>query len=150
MEFSWLDPGTLSNDNLSLVLVARLEEDPPRGWVPAYEFSIQDLASEEELGRISLRVGNTKYITHEAGHVGYIVHPEFRGNRVASQAVRLLLPFARRHLINPVWITCNPDNYASRRTCDLAGGVLVETINLTPLSPLYHSGDRQKCRYRFE
>ena len=38
--------------------------------------------------------------------------------------MRLLLPLARRHGLQTVWITCNPDNWASRRTCELAGAEL--------------------------
>ena len=58
--------------------------------------------------------------------------------------------FARRLGLSPLWITCNPENVASRRTCERAGGTLVETVKLPPDHPLYQKGERAKCRYRFE
>jgi len=48
------------------------------------------------------------------------------------------------------WITCNPDNAASRRTCELAGAVLVEIVDLPEDIDMYQEGERQKCRYRLE
>jgi tagatose 1,6-diphosphate aldolase len=62
----------------------------------------------------------------------------------------LLLPLARRHGLKDLWITCNPDNLASRRTCELAGAEFVEIVDLPANSGMYRRGDRQKCRYRLD
>jgi len=59
-----------------------------------------------------------------------------------------LLEIARRHGMTIVWITCNPENVASRRTCELVGGELVEIVDLPSDSDMYQEGERQKCRYR--
>jgi tagatose 1,6-diphosphate aldolase len=83
------------------------------------------------------------------GHVGYNVYPPARGRRLAARAVRLLLPFARRLGLSPLWITCNPDNLASRRTCEIAGGRLIDVVPLPADHPLHARGEREKCRYRF-
>jgi predicted acetyltransferase len=48
-----------------------------------------------------------------------------------------------------VWITCNPENVASRRTCELAGGQLIDIVDLPPETDMFKEGERQKCRYRF-
>jgi tagatose 1,6-diphosphate aldolase len=47
-----------------------------------------------------------------------------------------------------LWITCNPENVASRRTCELVGGELVDIVELPPDIDMYKEGERQKCRYR--
>jgi predicted acetyltransferase len=47
-----------------------------------------------------------------------------------------------------LWITCNPENVASRRTCELVGGELVDIVDLPVDSDMYKEGARQKCRYR--
>jgi tagatose 1,6-diphosphate aldolase len=102
------------------------------------------------LGGITLRVGRTPSIEMYYGHVGYHVFPAARGHHYAERACRLLLPLARRHGLNPLWITCNPDNLASRRTCERLGMCLVETVAVPGEEALYLRGEREKCRYRLE
>jgi len=148
--FRFLDPGKLIDDDLELVLYERYWGDPAKGKVPAYRFLVTRVRDGEELGSIELRVGNTDDIVRYAGHVGYGVEPIHRGHHYAARAVRLLLPLARLHGLSPVWITCNPDNGASRRTCELAGATLIEIVDLPPDSDMYRSGERQKCRYRLD
>jgi len=82
------------------------------------------------------------------GHIGYHVEPAYRSRHLAARSCRLSLPLARRHGLHPLWMTCNPDNWASRRTCELAGARLVETVDLPPNNPIYLSGELRKCRYR--
>jgi tagatose 1,6-diphosphate aldolase len=60
------------------------------------------------------------------------------------------MPLARRHGINPLWITCNPDNHASRRTCERLGATLVEIVPVPVGHTLYQRGEREKCRYRVD
>jgi predicted acetyltransferase len=78
------------------------------------------------------------------------VYPFARGHHYAERACRLLLPLARRHGIQPLWITCNPDNFPSRRTCERLGAKLVEIVAVPPRDPLYLRGDHEKCRYRLD
>ena len=40
------------------------------------------------------------------------------------------------------------ENVASRRTCELVGGALIDIVDVPPIIDLYKEGDRQKCRYR--
>jgi tagatose 1,6-diphosphate aldolase len=98
-------------------------------------------------GGCSLRVADTPDVRRCFGHVGYHVYPPARGRRLAERAVRLLLPLARAHGLKEIWVTCNPDNWASRRTCERLGAVLVDLVDLPPDNVLYRRGERQKCRY---
>jgi len=141
-------PGVLADGDLLLILESYAPADPVRGFVPAYHFKMASRATGAVLGRITLRVGNTEPVVLYRGHIGYRVEPEHRGRRYAARGVRLLLPLAARHGIDPVWITCNPENLASRRTCELAGAELVEVVDLPPSEEMYRAGERQKCRYR--
>ena len=100
------------------------------------------------MGHISLRVSNSEEIVQYAGRVGYGVLPQFRGHRYAARACRLLLPLAKELGLTPLWITCNPDNWASRRTCELAGAELVEIVTLPEDSPIAIRGEPTKCRYK--
>src|SRR6185369_15642010 len=83
--------------------------------VPAWRFRMVHAATGEELGSINLRAGSTPHIVLYAGHVGYGVLPEHRGQRYAARSLRLLLPMARQLQPDCLWITCDPENVASRR-----------------------------------
>jgi tagatose 1,6-diphosphate aldolase len=135
--------------------LGRQNSDPDKNLVPAYHFWMRvrpefPFPSVTIAGGINLRVGHNHNLETYLGHIGYNVYPPARGRRYAQRAVQLLLPLARRHGINPVWITCNPENIASRRTCEAAGGRFVETVPLPRDHTLYARGERQKCRYRFD
>ena len=101
-------------------------------------------------GGIGLRIGNSPEIEMYSGNIGYHVYPPARGRHFAERACRLLLPLARRHGLNPLWITCNPDNLASRRSCERLGAKYVDIVQVPKDNPLYSQGDRQKCRYRLD
>jgi tagatose 1,6-diphosphate aldolase len=101
-------------------------------------------------GSISLRIGHSRNLDLYLGHIGYHVLPPARGHHFAERAARLLIPVARAHGHKMLWITCNPDNLASRRTCERLGAVYVDTVEVPKENSLYGQGDREKCRYRLE
>ena len=142
------DVGTLRDRDLWLELRARDEASAVRGWTPAYRFAMRLDGVDRAVGRISLRIGNTDTIELYAGHVGYEVLPAFRGNRLAERSVRLVLPIARRHDLGELWITTNPDNWASRRTCERLGAQFVEVVDVPRDSAVFERGGERKCRYR--
>jgi len=84
------------------------------------------------------------------GHIGYAVQEAFRGRHFAERAVRLVLPLAAEHGINPIWITCGPDNAASRRTIERLGAAYVETVDVPDDYPLNPGMIRKKCRFRLD
>lgn len=147
-EFSFIDPGQLEDAELQLVLVETTPGDPVRKWLPAYAFEMQ--VGRCKAGRINIRIGNTHAITMYYGHIGYGVEHEYRGHHYAERACRLLFPLAKAHGLTPVWIMCNPDNIASRRTCERLGATLVEIVELPEDNDLYRMGDREGCRYRID
>ena len=149
-EFVFLDPGELSDGVVRLRLVDTRPADPRKAWVPCYVFHIVAADSGIPVGEIQLRVGDTERLRLYGGHVAYGVRPEHRGRRFAARAVRLLIPLALRHGMPELWITCNPENIASRRTCEAAGADFVEVVDLPPEIDMYQKGERQKCRYRLK
>jgi tagatose 1,6-diphosphate aldolase len=148
--FLFHDPGQLIDNDLELVLTEVYSGNSFQQEVPAYHFRMTRASQGTPLGEIELRIGNTSDLLLYVGHIGYGVHPEARGHRYAARSIRLLLPLARSHDLTTLWITCNPDNWASRRTCELAGFTFVETVDLPPTSKLYQADERQKCRFRLE
>jgi tagatose 1,6-diphosphate aldolase len=141
-------PGRLVDGELELVLA---QERPATGeTVPGYQFDLCVAGVDEPVGQVELRVGEGEALRLYAGHVGYRVAEAHRGHRYAARAVRLLLPLARANGLQTLWITANPDNAASRRTCEILGAELVGTVDLPPSSELYRRGERRKCRYRLD
>jgi tagatose 1,6-diphosphate aldolase len=119
---------------------------------PTYHFwmHITDHPELEIAGGINLRIGHQFDLVTYHGQIGYHVYPALRGHHYAERACRLLFPLAIRHGINPLWITCNPDNFASRRTCERLGGTLVEIVPVPQENPLFAMGEIEKCRYRID
>jgi len=148
--FEWLEPGELVDGDLRLTVKERRPADPGKGWSPCYVFWLFMSWRSEPVGEIQLRVGSDENLQRFAGHLGYTVEESARGQRLASRAIRLLTPLAKRHGLTELWITCSPENAASRRTCELAGGVLVETVDLPAESDMYARGERRKCRYQID
>lgn len=101
-------------------------------------------------GNISLRVGWTPDLVNYIGHIGYGVYPPARGQRYAARACQLLIPLARQHQLPCLWITCNPENIPSRKTCEMIGGRMIDIVDLPRTHFLYQQGERQKCRYRVD
>jgi predicted acetyltransferase len=130
----------------------RQRAEPTIGMAPTYHFWMRSSLSRQLpiVGGLGLRIANQYEIVMYYGHFGYHVYPPARGHRYAERAVRLLLPLAARHGIDPIWITCNPDNTASRRTCENLGGKLVEIVPVPVENPLHQRGEKEKCRYRIE
>lgn len=132
----------------------RVMPDDFLGIVPQYtfwmrlRFGFPGGAAGMFAGRISLRISTRFDMEMYFGQIGYAVFPAARGHRYAERACRLLLPLTRRHGIRDLWITCNPENIASRRTCEHLGGEMIEIVDVPHDNPLYHRGDKRKCRYK--
>lgn len=126
--------------------------DSSQGIVPAYHFwmEVESSGLVGVAGAVALRIGSSRDLRMYYGHVGYHVYPPFRGRHYAERAVRLLLPLARAHGMDRLWITTNPENQASRRTCERLGAELTETVPVPRRHPLYLRGDHAKCRYRLD
>lgn len=117
--------------------------------VPTYFFSMLVLPDRTEAGSINLRVASTPHVELYAGHIGYGVHPQHRGHHFAARSVVLLKPLARRLGLDPIWITCDPENRASRRSLELSGAQFVEIVDVPMNCGIrIYGGKSRKCRFR--
>ena len=148
-KFNFLDTSDLRSDEISLKLESVNDADPEKGWVPCYHFSIRLVSDGTEVGHCDLRIGHNEKL-YFGGNIGYRILEPQRGRHYAGKACLLLFELARRHGLEYLYITCNPENYASRRTCEYAGGVLQTTVDLPADNDMFQSGERRKCVYRFE
>ncbi len=146
MEFFNTD--NLKTEEITLKLDNTCDADPVRDWVPAYYFDIC-LPDGTPIGKCDLRIGHNQRL-YIGGNIGYCIDEPYRGHRYAAKACKLLFGLAGRHELGYVIITCQPDNAASARTCEIAGGKLLETAEIPEDHDMYAEGKRKVRVYRFE
>lgn len=146
MGFEFLDM-RLENKNIQLICTAKTEPVPEKGYFPAYKFDIA-LSDGTTIGKCDLRVGHNEN-TYFGGNIGYSIDEPYRGHRYASQACELLFKLAARHDMDYVIITCSVDNRASDRTCQVSGGMLIDTADVPKGSELYKEGVHRVNIYKF-
>lgn len=146
------DISLLSSDELMLVLTrftdAVTDAPPERQKVPSYHFDICTRAGER-VGECCLRVGYIRRVYY-GGHIGYGIDEPHRGHHYAEQACRILFRLARAHGMEYVYITCDPDNAPSRRTCERLGGELLEIAVLPENNDMREHGLERVCIFRFD
>lgn len=139
----------LTDGELVLRLIRDVPADLAGDRLRSRHYSISLSGSKETVGYIDLRLGYTMSVVRYGGHLGYSIKPSWRGHHYAAKACLILKPVAIEHGMDVLWITCNPDNWPSRKTCEWIGATLVEIVDLPPDNDQYQRGERQKCRYRW-
>ena len=148
MAFEFTDLDLLTDGTIDLRIEAKVPADPSKGYVPAYHYTIALHATTEKVGIIRLRVGHTPSLL-TAGHIGYEVDERHRGHHYAARACLLIGRVARAHGLSPIIITCDPENVASRRTCERIGASLRGTYDVPTDHEMYRDGRRKVCRYEW-
>lgn len=147
-EFRNYEPFT--DGEIEVVVKEKVPADPEKGYVPGYKFMLCLYGETKPMGRVNLRIADTEGIVKYIGHIGYGIEEKYRGHHYAAKACRLVKQVALDHGLDMLWITCNPDNKPSRRTCEVLGCELVEIIDLPEDLDMYKRGERQVCRYRWD
>ena len=145
-EFMFFDTDFLKSEEIYLKLEKVTEENQDKNYVPAYHFKICTL-NGEEIGECDLRIGYNEN-TYYGGNIGYSIKEEYRGNHFAGKASLLLFELAKKHNMEYLIITCNPENLASRKTCEYIGCEFTEIVKLPENREEYILGKREKCVYR--
>lgn len=146
MAFIFLDTGDLKDSEIFLNLRQTNPGNEEKKSVPAYLFGICDIKTGIQMGEIALRVGYNERIFY-GGNIGYGVNPEYRGHHYAAKACIILKNLARKHGMDKLIITCNPDNIASRKTCEATRAEFRCIVDLPESNDMYRDGERQKCIY---
>ena len=96
--------------------------------IPRLPFVLRWMWDGSFCGSISLRWQNGTHAlpSHVLGHIGYAVVPWKRGRGYATEALRMMLAEAARIGLHRIEITADPDNLASQRVIEKAGGRYVE------------------------
>lgn len=146
MEF--LNTDFLKNEELQLIVDRLSDGNPERNWVPAYHFHICDLDGRI-MGACDLRIGYTDGLYY-GGHIGYSISKEYRGHHYAAKACELLFSLAQKHGMDDLYITCNPDNWPSRKTCEYLQGEFLGIVELPEENDMrITEGETHKCIFKF-
>ena len=141
------DTTDLYDEEIALRLISRGRANPKKRWAPTYYFAIVRLIDEVVVGHCDFRIGNTEKLFF-GGNIGYHVLTSYRGHHYAAKACLLLRRLAQRHEMPYLIITCNPENHASRKTCENVGGVLLGVVDLPTDNDMYRQGERRKLVYK--
>ncbi len=139
--FQFLDTSFLKSDEIFLRLVKTCPAQPEKKYLPAYKFEIC-LLGGTRVGECDLRIGHNDK-TYLGGNIGYSVDEAHRGHHYAGKAVVLLKALARLHDMAHIFITCVPENIASKKSILFAGGEYVETRDLPKDNDMYLEGKRR-------
>jgi len=123
-----------------------LKENEALEQIPAYLFDIV-FHDGTRIGQIDLRIGTTDSLLMYGGQVGYGIDKTYRGKGYAANACELLKYIALELGFDELWLTCNPDNIASVKTCERIGAQYIERVDLPRNTELWHRGDREKLRF---
>ena len=131
---------------IDLVPIHFTPPDPSMGFGREQIWRITLHNSRGEIGQISYRDGESRCIYY-FGHIGYHIDPPYRGHHYAWRACRLIRDEILMSGKTSVIITCDPDNEASRKTCERLN-CLLEGISSVPrdLQEKYDLSS-MKCRY---
>lgn len=147
--FEFRDFDYLTDGEIDLIINEKAPSNDEKGYVPAYKYRITLHNSTETIGYIDIRIGNNENLYY-GGHIGYFIEESFRGNSYASKACKIIKQVAISHGMDRLIITCNPDNYPSRRTCEKSGLKLKQIVDLPLNNEMYLEGERQKCQYEWD
>ncbi len=93
------------------------------GWVPSDEFWI--VKDGVVVGEISVRRRLEGWLHYVGGHVGYLVHPGYRNQGIATFALCEALKCLAQRGERQALVTCLDDNRASLRVIEKCGGVRI-------------------------
>ncbi|MBK1810702.1 GNAT family N-acetyltransferase [Clostridium sp. YIM B02505] len=146
--FEFKDFDLLTDGEISLKVEDKTPSNDEKGYLPAYRYKIILHDSNISIGNIDIRIGYNENIYY-GGNIGYGIEQSYRGNSYASKACKIIRQVAIAHEMDKLIITCNPDNIASRKTCEKAGLKLKEIVDLPQHNEMYQEGERQKCIYEW-
>lgn len=116
------------------------------GNAKVFTFDVLDAKTGFIAGEISLRFGEGRSLYY-LGHVGYHIDPPYRGHGWAARACRLCIPLFTQMNMSSFTITNDPDNYASRKTCEHIGCILESIVGVPADIRKEFRLPAYKCRY---
>lgn len=141
-KFTFKEFVDLRGSEINLRLNELVKENLTKGYVPSYRYNIVLNDSDVVVGLIDIRIG---YMTNlfYGGHIGYRIEKEYRGNKYAKKACELIFEIAKSYDLEKIYITCDPNNIASRKTCEALDLNYIGLVDLPVNNEMYLEGKRE-------
>ncbi len=137
----------IKGDTLTLKLIETCVGDDR--IIPFYYYEVYLNSKSSTIGKISIRIGHNEH-SYFNGNVGYEIDEAFRGNGYAKTAVMMTYSVARFHGMTHLIISCEEDNYSSKRVINKLGGIHIETILPPKNYVFYYEGIPKHSIYRID
>ena len=134
----------LSDGFITLRLI---EKNPGNSEIPPYYYYDIFAPSGEHAGKISIRIGDNAH-SYYNGHIGYEIDAAHRGEAYALRACKQVLPVAKAHGMQRLYLTCGISNAASRKTIERLGAELAEIAAIPESCFFWRPGIEHYCIYR--
>ena len=105
------------------------------------------LVDHKEVGRLTYRLGKDEDFILD-GHIGYEIDEPYRGHHYAYHACMALKNKIKEYS-DHVLITCDIDNYASKKTIEKLGAIYLETKAIPKKLKDYYPGSTGKLVYQW-
>jgi predicted acetyltransferase len=122
---------SLTNDFNTFVQGLQDQQDRSKlkpGRVPSSEFWLID--DNEFIGRLSLRHELNEFLLKMGGHIGYEIRPSKRRQGYGIEILRLGLEKANELGLRRALVTCDEDNFGSKKIIEHNGGKLENAIQM--------------------
>ncbi len=103
------------------------EEFVTTGFVPQTSFWL--FLEETPIGMCKIRHRLTKALKKQGGHIGYAIHPSFRGKGYGTKLLALAIGEAKKLGLKRLLLTPYSRNLPSCRLIERNGGVLKKTAH---------------------
>jgi predicted acetyltransferase len=80
------------------------------------------------IGDIDVRHQLTENLKKVGGHIGYHVRPSERKKGYGKQALKMVIPYAKKLGIEKALVTCDSTNIGSRKIIESNGGILENEV----------------------
>jgi predicted acetyltransferase len=83
---------------------------------------------DQFIGQASIRHRLTEYLRSYGGHIGYFIRPSMRRRGYGNLILALAIEEAKKLGINPILVTCDASNLASKKVIENNGGVFENAL----------------------
>lgn len=133
----------VNGDILTLKLIETCKGDAL--VIPFYYYNIY--LNTTPVGKISIRIGHNRH-SYYNGNLGYEIDEPYRGRGYAKLAVEMLYKVALYHKMTHLIVSCDEDNYASKKVIQKLGAIYIETISPPKNYIYYYKGMPKQSIFR--